>query len=596
SDLFKASTIERMGQHFVQLLHAIVEAPEQAVNTLPMLTEAERKTILGSWNNDLQSFPLGECIQDYIAHRVQQQPNAVAVIDEHRQISYQELYQRATALGAHIRAQGVQPNELVAVVLPRGWQQVVAVLAVLISGGAYLPINPHLPLERRRQLLALGEVKVAIGEEVSDSGSSIHWCEVPEVLSAPSSALQSVQQDTDLAYVIFTSGSTGVPKGVAIEHRAALNTLFDMNQRFSITEQDVVLCLSELNFDLSVYDIFGVLMAGGRLVTLSEEQAREPEAWLEKLHRHGVTIWNSVPALMQMLVDYMDGRAEPGLGSVKTVWMSGDWIPPTLPSRIQARQKDISVVSLGGATEVSIWSIHYPIGEVPESWSSIPYGRALANQHMYVLNEGLEAAPLGVAGELYIGGIGVAREYWRDEQRSEDSFIVHPRTSERLYRTGDRGRWTESGQIEFLGRIDTQVKIRGMRIELGEVEASLQSCEGVEKALVLVNKNARNGAEHLEAYIVREGEVDKEALKRYLVDRLPDYMVPKYYTFLEAFPLTSNGKIDRKALLLSGEESRETRGYEAPENDTERQLVAIWEEVLGVTQIGVNDNFFELGG
>ncbi|MBQ4864824.1 amino acid adenylation domain-containing protein, partial [Pseudoalteromonas sp. MMG013] len=547
--------------------------------------------ILGSWNNDLQSFPLGECIQDYIAHRVQQQPDAVAIIDEHRQMSYQELYQRATALGAQIRAQGVQPNELVAVVLPRGWQQVVAVLGVLIAGGAYLPINPHLPLERRRQLLTLGEVKVAIGEVVPDSEQTVHWCDVPEVFSAPTCSLQSVQTDTDLAYVIFTSGSTGVPKGVAIEHRAVLNTLFDMNKRFSVTEQDVVLCLSELNFDLSVYDIFGVLMAGGRLVTLSEDNAREPEAWLEKLRTHGVTIWNSVPALMQMLVDYMDGMRASGLGAVRMVWMSGDWIPPTLPCRLQARQQDISVVSLGGATEVSIWSIHYPIGTVPESWSSIPYGRALANQHMYVLNEGLEAAPLGVAGELYIGGVGVAREYWQDEQRSEGSFILHPRTGERLYRTGDRGRWTQAGQIEFLGRIDTQVKIRGMRIELGEVEAALKDCDGVAKALVLVNKNDRNGGEHLEAYVVKseDREVDKEALKRYLVDRLPDYMVPKYYTFLAEFPLTSNGKVDRKALLLSGEGAREIKGYEAPENDTERQLVAIWKDVLGVANIGVND-------
>lgn len=615
TDLFDASTIRRLIHHYRILLGGIVEDVRRPIARLPLLTEEEYERFK-EWNTNDKNFSFDFCIHDRVIEQVRRTPHAIAVIAGDKKLTYQELYSRALELAHQLRSLGVQPNQLVAILMTRGWEQAVALLGILISGAAYLPINAELPPARQRKLLELGEVKILVTQpDLAGENSiielegalGIRTCVVKESAPAEFPHLATVQKPSDLAYVIFTSGSTGAPKGVAIDHKGALNTLFDMNERHRITSQDCVLALSELNFDLSVYDFFGPWLVGGRVVLLNTELARDPAHWLELMRQHGVTLWNSVPALMQMLMDYLNGQMHPGFLSLRLVWMSGDWIPPSLPDRIRLLNANIQVISLGGATEASIWSITYPVSGSTSHLKSIPYGRALSNQQFHVLNHLLEACPISVSGDLYIGGIGLAQGYWRDETRTRASFIVHPKTQERLYKTGDRGRWLAEGQIEFLGRSDYQVKIRGFRIELGEIEHELLALPEVKEAVVVVydrqvNNEVGNRDNYLVAYVVaagsRYGALDPMALRQALKARLPEYMVPSYFVELEAFPLTSNGKLDRKALVPPDSTQLQTKGYVAPRTELERRLVEIWSEVLKMPpdKIGIYDDFFELGG
>ena len=365
--------------------------------------------------------------------------------------------------------------------MEKSWEQVLAVLAIVKSGGAYLPVDSNNPAQRIEQLLELGEVNQLITQEcfyetVVDTGwDGKYLCHVVatadlsgEVVSAP----DCTANQKDLAYVIFTSGSTGTPKGVMIDHRGAVNTIDSMNDDFSVTAKDRILGLSALNFDLSVYDIFGPLSVGGTLVLPEAELAKDVAHWHELVEENQVSLWNTVPALMQLYVDHLEMNSLPMSPVLRQVLMSGDWIPLSLPERIKTLSPKAQVCSLGGATEASIWSITYPIEHVDDGWCSIPYGKPMRNQTFHVLRN-FEDCPDLVAGELYIGGIGVARGYWKEEQRTNESFIKNPHNGELLYRTGDIGRYLPDGNIEFLGREDEQVKVQGYRIELGDIDAAM---------------------------------------------------------------------------------------------------------------------------
>jgi len=430
-----------------------------------------------------------------------------AVISPQRRLTYLELSQLANQVGIKLRQLGASPNTLVAIVMEKGWEQIVAVLGVLMSGAAYLPIDPELPKERQWYLLEQGKIKLVLTQ--SQFNQQLTWpvgiqrlcLDNDDFSTIENTPLEIIQKPTDLAYVIFTSGSTGQPKGVMIDHRGAVNTIKDINQRFGVSSQDRVLALSALSFDLSVYDIFGILAVGGTIIIPDAQATKEPAHWLELINQHQVTLWNTVPALMQMLVDYIGERSQPMEQSLRLILMSGDWIPLNLPERIKSLWPDTKVISLGGATEASIWSIYYPIEIVEPTWKSIPYGKPLTNQTFHVLNELLDPCPVWVPGQLYIGGIGLALGYWRDKEKTHNSFIIHPRTQERLYKTGDLGRYLPDGQIEFLGREDFQVKIHGYRIELGEIETALQQHRAIKNAVVnVVGESAKN--QQLVAYLV----------------------------------------------------------------------------------------------
>jgi amino acid adenylation domain-containing protein len=421
-----------------------------------------------------------------------------AVITGNRVLSYAELDRLACRLGRGLRAEGAAVNRLVAVVMDKGWEQVAAVLGILHSGAAYLPIDAGLPPERIRRLLALGEVELVLSQKaVLDR---LDWPDNVNVFAVDDDGLWADYDDSppvpaqtseDLAYVIFTSGSTGEPKGVMIDHRGAANTTLDINSRFGIGPDDRVLALSSLSFDLSVWDIFGMLAAGGAVVLPEPDAGRDPERWSQLVRQHRVTVWNTVPALMQMYVSYCE--AQPTLDAIaglRLVLMSGDWIEVTLPDRIRAQQAcEIELISMGGATEASIWSVYHRIGEHDPSWKSVPYGTPLRNQTLHVLDEFGRRRPDWVTGRLYIGGIGVARGYWGDAAKTAQRFVQDQRSGERLYDTGELARYHPGGVLEFLGRDDGQVKVNGYRIELGEIEHALAAHPAVDRAVALADGN-----------------------------------------------------------------------------------------------------------
>jgi amino acid adenylation domain-containing protein len=492
-----------------------------------------------------------------VADQVTQRPDAPAVITPARTLTYRELGAAADAVARWLRAHRAQPNHLVAVVMEKGWEQVAAVVGVGRAAAAYLPIEADVPAHRLARLLAQGEATLVLTQ--SWLIDTLVWPPGLTLLAVDGLDTSSVAdggpppatpRGDDLAYVIFTSGSTGTPKGVALTHRAVVNTLLDVNARWAIGPADRLLALSALSFDLSVYDIFGTLAAGGAVVFPAADGRRDPAHWLERLTDARVTIWNTVPALMQLLVEAAEAGGTSLPDSVRLVLLSGDWIPVRLPDRIRALAPGAQVISLGGATEAAIWSIYYPVDAVDSSWPSIPYGRPLANQTWQVLHADWTPCPVWVPGELYIGGAGLAQGYWRDPERTRERFVTHPITRERLYRTGDWGRYHPDGSIEFLGRDDLQVKVQGHRIELGEIEAALLQQPAVAQAVAAVD-GERMGDRRLIAGIVGRDATppDPAALRAALQTTLPAYMVPARIHILSALPLTANGKVDRQALV-----------------------------------------------
>ncbi|RJX39161.1 amino acid adenylation domain-containing protein [Paenibacillus pinisoli] len=543
-------------------------------------------------------------LHELFCEQARRDPKQAAIATSEFEITYGELNRVSSRYARQLRKNGAAPNRLVAVVMEKGWEQAAAVLAVLKSGAAYLPIDPDTPKERMQYLLQQGQVGIVLTQPWLEA--KLDWLGEDMVMVAldydglaglQDGPLESLQRPEDLAYVIYTSGSTGKPKGVMIHHLGAVNTVLDMNERFSMSSSDRVLALSALSFDLSVYDLFGTLAAGGTIIIPDSEHRKDPAHWLYMMRKERVTIWNSVPALMNMLVEFASSQRERLNKSLRLVLMSGDWIPLALPDAIRALCEDVELISLGGATEASIWSILYPIGEVDPAWSSIPYGKAMRNQTMHVLNEAMEPCPTWVSGQLYIGGTGLAQGYYGDEEKTAASFVVHPRTGERLYRTGDLGRWLPDGNIEFMGREDFQVKIQGYRIELGEIEAALAQHPHIREAVATVA--GEGNRQRLAAYLVlhQDGAMDQEEIRGYLANKLPDYMIPSYFMVLDALPLTANGKVNRKELpVVELAEIACSAEAVPPRTEMEERIASIWRELLNLESVSVFDNFFELGG
>jgi pyochelin synthetase len=471
---------------FAELLARLAE-PAAWAATCPVPLPAAQAERRRQANDTAAPLPEG-LLQDGVLAQARRTPHLPAVIAPDRELTFAELAGLAGGVAARLAAAGCRPGERVAVVMDKGWEQVAGTLGTLLAGCAYVPVDTAQPAARRDRILAGAGIRHALTQSwllEADWPAGVAPLAVGGV--QPAEVPPSPAAPDDLAYVIYTSGSTGVPKGVMITHRAALNTVEDVNRRFGVRVGERVLGLSSLGFDLSVYDVFGVLAAGGGVVLPDAARRGDPSHWAELVAEHGVTIWNSVPAQLQMLHDYLAAEPELELPSLRLAMLSGDWIPVSLPDQARRRLPGLEVVSLGGATEAAIWSIFHRIGAVPAEWRSIPYGRPLANQRFHVLDAGLRPSPEWTPGELYIAGDGLALGYLGDEAQTAERFLVHPDTGERLYRTGDWGRYLPDGAIEFLGREDLQVKIRGHRIELAEVEAALLAHSGVGAAVAVVD-------------------------------------------------------------------------------------------------------------
>lgn len=571
---------------------------------LDLVPEADRD-LLARVNDTAAPVP-EQLLHELLAASAARDPGAEAVVDRRRRLTYGELDRYANRIGARLRADGVRPGDLVAIVLPKGWEQYAAVYGVLAAGGAYLPIDPSVPAERLRLLLARGGVRVVL----TRSSVSTRWPDglrVHRVDTAfetgPAEPLAPAQRQTDPAYVIFTSGSTGEPKGVVVDHRGVVNLVTDVNARFGVGPGTRAFGISALHFDASIYDVFGLPAAGGTVVLPDPDLDTTPENWADLVRAESVTLWNSVPALLEMAVTEAEARTDRPLASLRLAVLSGDWIPLTLPDRLRAQADAVEVVGSGGPTETICWSLFYPIREVDPGWTSIPYGKAISNQRYYIVDDELRQRPVWVPGQMAVASdIGLAHGYWHDPERTAQRFVTLPETGERAYLTGDLGRLLPDGNIEILGRTDFQVKVQGLRVEPGEIEAALCRQPGVSAAVVTAPRS-EHGVRRLHAFVVGD-DPDEARLRDGLAEVLPSYLVPATITVLDRFPLTGNGKVDRLALTERAAHTTDpTTDTSAAAQDAgraggdpvEHLVCAVAADVLGLDSVEPGDNVFRLG-
>jgi amino acid adenylation domain-containing protein len=602
-EAFPTGLPDLMAETYQRLLRRLA-APDGAAS-VPDLVSDEHRALIAASNDTAAPVPGGR-LEDGFLWAAEADPDRPAVMTSGRVLSYGELEARSRGVAGWLAAHGIGRGDVVAIVMAKGWEQVVAVLGVLRAGAAYCPVDAGTPPQPMREMLAECRVRVAL---VQTGGPRLAADQPLEVLDVTAAAAAegtvpppvAPGEPTDLAYIIYTSGSTGRAKGVAIEHRGALNTVLDMNARLDLGPADRVFGISSLSFDLSVWDVFGVLAAGAALVLPDATARPDPLAWVGTAAAHGITIWNSVPALTEMLVEVAEQRTEVGRPPVRAFLLSGDWIPTSLPDRLRLLWPDAQLLALGGATEASIWSNVYVVDEVDPHWSSIPYGHPLTNQTMRVLDHRLQVRPPWAVGQIHIGGVGLAREYWNDPERTAERFITHPETGERLYRTGDLGRYWPDGTIELLGREDRQLKILGFRVEPGAIETAARSHPAVHECVVCPDESP-NGQRRLVLLVVpRPGEhPEPAALTAHLRTLLPYYMVPAQAHVVDELPLTSNGKVDVARALASvasaGGEPAGDLGDQPGAGHLHKQLGAIWAELLQLPSIDPDANFFALGG
>ncbi|MEJ4043669.1 amino acid adenylation domain-containing protein [Erwinia sp. SLM-02] len=588
--LFPAGTIDEMFAAYGDLLRELSERDNwDAViqPALPAHQQAARHEVNGvTLPEDCRS------LHGRVADAMHRYADRTALIDGERHLSYRQLELKVQRLALALLEQGAQAGEHIGVALPRSSEQVIAVLAVQWIGAVYVPLAVSWPLHRRRQIVTQAAVQRVI------SSHDVEWPSDIVQIAADARPLGSrlpaaAEVSTDaLAYIIFTSGSTGTPKGVAITHAAAVNTLVAINQLYGVTERDRGLALSALHFDLSVWDIFGLLSAGGSLVTVSEQDEKDAWRWLALGQEHRITLWNSVPALLEMALPLSDMQDAPaGLADLRLVMLSGDWVSPTLAQRLITAAPQAQAIALGGATEASVWSNHWPMAQRVDGCHSVPYGVPLPNQAFRVVNELGDDCPDWVPGELWIGGRGVAAGYFGDEQRTASQFVTL--NGQRWYRTGDIGRYLPGAVLEFLGRRDNQVKVSGYRLELDEIRLAIDSAPGVDDAQVWVAE--QGGRPMLAAVVQSAQQPDWRALAQHLAGLLPAYAIPSLWGYCDSWPLTDNGKRDRRAIEALAQ-GMARQAADRPLSDAERQLIALLAPLLERDDIDIYDNFFAIGG
>lgn len=618
TDLFAPATVTRLANHFQTLLRGIIANPDATISSLPLLTESERRHLLVELNDATVELPLDECFQQRFEEQVEKTPEAVAVVCDGRQISYAELNRRANKLARLLIKQGIGRDCLVALLADRGIDYLVTIIGVLKAGGAYLPLDPGHPASRLAHVLEQSETRLVLVADqfvsvLDETLKNISQAPRPVVLQLDELLLQEVPDENvpargtpdDLSYVMYTSGSTGKPKGVMIEQRGMLNHLYAKVLDLKLTAADTVVQNASQSFDISVWQFLAALLVGGRVCIVSDEVAHDPAALVAAVERNRVTVFETVPSMLRMMLDEIEAAVDtkrPQFKSLRWLISNAEALPPKLCRRWFALYPDITMLNTWGATECSDDVTHLHIKQAPDDdFAYMPLGFRLANIRLYIVDEHMSPVAIGLTGELCIAGISVGRGYLNDPERTAKSFLTDPFSDEegsRLYRTGDLGRYLPDGNIEFLGRIDHQVKIRGLRVELGEIEAVLLAHAAVSEALVM-DHEARPGDTRLIAYIVAKPEASVPSvseLRAQIKQQLPDYMVPASFVFLAEMPLNVNGKVDRRALPAPEPVSEELEIYVAPRNSIEETLAGIWSEVLELERVGINDNFFELGG
>ncbi len=602
TDLFDDATIARLLEHYRTILSAVVSRPQLRLAEIPLLSPAERQQMLLAWNNTHQDFPADRCLHHLFEAQVEKTPEAVAIVFGAQKLSYAELNRRANRVAHHLQSLGVGSEVLVGIYVERSLEMVIGLLGILKAGGAYVPLDPHFPAERLAMMLEDSAAPVLLTQEKLLASLPPHQAQVVclESLFKQNGSQNGAAHEWlnplchvaphHLAYVLFTSGSTGRPKGVQIEHRSVVNFLTSMAQQPGFTSSDVLLAVTTLSFDIAGLELYLPLVTGGRVVLADAVTAADGAALLRLLHESHATIMQATPATWRLLLA-AGWHNTPGL----KILCGGEALPGELAKEMLDRCAELW--NMYGPTETTIWS---SLLKVESTESMVPIGRPIANTEMYIVDAHLNPVPIGVPGELLIGGAGLSRGYLKRPELTAEKFIAHPFSDEkaaRVYRTGDLCRYRRDGVIEFLGRLDQQVKVRGFRIELGDIESALAQHAAVQAVVVMARTDA-SGENRLVAYLIPAGEAPAASeLRAFLKARLPEYMIPSAFVFLDSFPLTPNGKVNRRALPEPEiSRSEADAGFVSPRTQLEEQIAAIWQEVLHLERVGVHDNFFELGG
>ncbi|MBO0797389.1 MAG: amino acid adenylation domain-containing protein, partial [Blastocatellia bacterium] len=603
TDIFEAATIERLLEHFLVLLEGAVDDPDRPISELPLLTRAERRRILYIWNDTVSGYPRDKCVHELFEAQVERRPDAVALVVEEEQLTYRELNRRANQLAGYLGKLGVGPETPVGFCLERSPEMVVGILGILKAGGTYVPLDPAYPKERLAFMLEDTRAEVLLVQQGLSEQLPEHQARVVRIDADWKMIAEESEENRGskaraehLAYVMYTSGSTGRPKGIAIPHRA-INRLVCHTNYIEITPEDRMALASNSAFDAATFELWGALLGGARLVGIGREVALSPRDLAAEISGQGISVMFLTTALFNQLAGEVPGA----FGSMRRLLFGGEAVDLESVKAVLRDRPPARLLHVYGPTESTTFTTWHPVQSVAEGATNVPIGRPLANTEVYLLDRNLELAPVGIAGEIYIGGDGLARCYLNQPELTAEKFIPNPfgvKEGGRLYKTGDLAHYLPTGEVEFLGRLDHQVKMRGFRIELGEIEAALNRHPSVRESIVLLREDAP-GEKRLVAYLTTE---PREAftigdLRSYLRQKLPDYMTPAAFVTLDALPLTPNGKIDRHA-LPAPEQSRPelAEAFVAPRHPVEELLAGAWADVLEIERVGVHDNFFDLGG
>jgi amino acid adenylation domain-containing protein len=617
---FDDGTITRLLGHFQTLLEGIISNPEARVSQLSLLTKFEKQQLLGDWNNIHENYLQDKCIHQLFEEQVERTPHNVAVVFENNSLTYQQLNTRANQLAHYLQELGVKPDTLVGICVERSLEMIVGILGILKAGGAYVPLDPEYPQERLNFMLEDSQVKVLVTQAKLVESIPQHQAQLicldtdwEKIAQNITSNPESGVKPDNLTYIIYTSGSTGKPKGVLVNHANVVRLFAATDSWYHFNYQDVWTLFHSYAFDFSVWEMWGALLYGGRLVIVPYLVTRSPESFYELLCQEKVTILNQTPTAFRQLIqaeESVKGDISPLLRevgkdsvtetdlSLRLVIFGGESLEINSLQPWFDRHGDQlpQLVNMYGITETTVHVTYRPLSMADVNSTASVIGRPLPDLQVYLLDQYLQPVPVGVPGEMYVGGAGVAKGYLNRPELTTERFISSPfEHSNKLYKTGDLARYWPNGELEYLGRIDNQVKIRGFRIELGEIEALLASHPQIWETVVLVWDDTA-GDKRLVAYIVPQPEITIiiDEIRQFLKAKLPDYMVPNAFVILAALPLTTNGKIDRRALPPPNLDISDK--YVAPSTPIEEILVNIWSEVLKVEKVGINDNFFELGG
>ncbi len=596
ADLFRAETIGRMAEHYQNLLAALVRSPETHIAHAPMLMEYERRQVIEEWNRTQAEYPKDLRVHQLFERQAAKTPDALAVTFEGHSLSYRELDHRANQVAHSLRASGTGPDAPVGIYIDRSLEMIVGMLGILKAGGAYVPLDPAYPRERLEFMLRDSKLSVILTETrllavLAESGARLICLDDAEFFAGlPQNAPAGNVEPANLAYVIYTSGSTGTPKGTLLQHAGLSSLVHDLVTLYDIRPESRVLQFAPISFDASITEIFPALISGATVCLARRENLAPGPGLCRLLKDQAITTVVLTPAVLAAL------DAEP-LPALRTIVSAGDVCTPEIVSRWGESRRFLNGY---GPTEVTVAASFHVVQPGELDGASIPVGRPVANTQIYLLDRHLEPVPLGLAGEIYVGGSGLARGYMNRPELTAERFIPNPfdtTPGSRLYKTGDLGRYRGDGAVEFLGRIDSQVKIRGFRIEMQEIETVLTQHAAVRECAVVARE--QSGVKRLAAYIVPRGEsaVSAASLRTYLQNRLPDYMIPSSFVMLESLPLSPNGKVDQRALPAPDASRQEGQTDRvAPRSAVEEQLADIWSSVLGAGAVGIHDNFFELGG